>query len=236
MGGTALAVACLHRGISFTLYERDGNFNERSQGYGISLQQASKAIKGFGILNLEDSLVSTKHIVHTTDGTVIGEWGLRKWKPSENKKASKNTNIHIPRQSLRLALLKQLKNHDAIQWNHKLIDFTTIKNKEIKLSFDVNGEIKNAKADLIIGADGIRSVVRTKLIGKDTSPLSYLGCIVILGICPLETIKTLDKTLLDSKTVFQTTNGKERIYMMPYTENAIMWQLSFRSQKKRRKY
>ncbi|MEZ7894104.1 MAG: FAD-dependent monooxygenase, partial [Polaribacter sp.] len=27
IGGVALAVACLHRGIPFTLYERDANFN-----------------------------------------------------------------------------------------------------------------------------------------------------------------------------------------------------------------
>jgi 2-polyprenyl-6-methoxyphenol hydroxylase-like FAD-dependent oxidoreductase len=45
IGGVALAVACLHRGIPFTLYERDESFNTRSQGYGLTLQQASKAIE-----------------------------------------------------------------------------------------------------------------------------------------------------------------------------------------------
>src|SRR5690554_8180962 len=40
IGGVALAVACLHRGIPFTLYERDKSFEERSQGYGLTLQQA----------------------------------------------------------------------------------------------------------------------------------------------------------------------------------------------------
>jgi cation diffusion facilitator CzcD-associated flavoprotein CzcO len=45
IGGVALAVACLHRGIPFTIYERDANFDTRSQGYGLTLQQASKAIE-----------------------------------------------------------------------------------------------------------------------------------------------------------------------------------------------
>jgi hypothetical protein len=45
-----LAVACLHRGI-FTLYERDSSFEARSQGYGLTLQQASKAIEGLGIFH-----------------------------------------------------------------------------------------------------------------------------------------------------------------------------------------
>ena len=61
IGGVALAVACLHRGIPFTLYERDANFEARSQGYGLTLQQASKAINGFGIFSLDEGVVNTRH-------------------------------------------------------------------------------------------------------------------------------------------------------------------------------
>ena len=227
IGGVALAVACLHRGIPFTLYERDKSFNSRSQGYGLTLQQASKAIKGFGILSLKEGIVSTKHIVHTTSGKVIGEWGMRKWMPEEAKTNSKPSNIHIARQSLRLALLEQLGEHNAVQWQHQLIDFKASKNEGVNLSFNVNGEIKNTKADLVVGADGIRSTVRNLLLGEDKTPLRYLDCIVILGICPLAALEGIESPLLDSETVFQTANGNERIYMMPYSSNAIMWQLSF---------
>lgn len=227
IGGVALAVACLHRGIPFTLYERDKSFDSRSQGYGLTLQQASKAIKGFGILSLKEGIVSTKHIVHTTSGKVIGEWGMRKWMPEEAKTNLKPSNIHIARQSLRLALLEQLGEHNAVQWQHQLIDFKASKNEGVNLSFNVNGEIKNTKADLVVGADGIRSTVRNLLIGEDKTPLRYLDCIVILGICPLAALEGIESPLLDSETVFQTANGNERIYMMPYSSNAIMWQLSF---------
>ena len=79
IGGVALGVACLHRGIPFTLFEKDAHFSARSQGYGLTLQQASKALKAFGILSLEESVVSTRHLVHNTNGEVIGEWGMRKW-------------------------------------------------------------------------------------------------------------------------------------------------------------
>ncbi|MBF4984260.1 FAD-dependent monooxygenase, partial [Nonlabens mediterrranea] len=64
IGGVAFAVACLHRGIPFTLYERDSSFDARSQGYGLTLQQASKAIEGLGIQTLKDGVISTKHVVH----------------------------------------------------------------------------------------------------------------------------------------------------------------------------
>lgn len=97
----------------------------------------------------------------------------------------------------------------------------------MSLTFEVDGKIKKAQADLIIGADGIRSVVRELLIGEEITPLHYTGCIVILGICSLDEIIGIQSSLLDSETVFQTVNGHERIYMMPYSQDAIMWQLSF---------
>ena len=81
IGGVALAVACLHRGIPFTLYERDKSFDVRSQGYGLTLQQASKAIEGFGILNLEEGIVSTllPSSVSNVVAVVVGIADLFSW-------------------------------------------------------------------------------------------------------------------------------------------------------------
>ena len=227
IGGVALAVACLHRGIPFTLFERDNSFTDRSQGYGLTLQQASKAIKSLGIIALKEGVVSTKHVVHTTDGKVVGEWGMRKWLPSDTNTSPKKTNIHISRQSLRLTLLEQLGEYNKVQWGHQLIDFKESEDNSIELNFQVNGEIRIKKADVVVGADGIRSSVRKFAFGEDSLPLRYLDCMVILGICPLNVLENINSPLLDSATVFQTANGKERIYMMPYDSNSIMWQLSF---------
>ncbi|MEO8086425.1 MAG: NAD(P)/FAD-dependent oxidoreductase [Bacteroidota bacterium] len=227
IGGVALAVACLHRRIPFTIYERDHGFDARSQGYGLTLQQASKAIAGLGIFPLEKGVISTRHVVHTTEGKVIGEWGIRKWLQSDKKTFTKRTNVHIARQSLRLALLEQLGGHDAVQWGHELIDFKECDGEGVELSFLVKGKMQSTRADLLVGADGIRSSVRKLLIGEDATPLRYLGCIVILGICPLSDLGGIENSLLDSATVFQTANGIERIYMMPYSSDEVMWQLSF---------
>lgn len=226
IGGVALAVACLHRGIPFTLYERDISFNARAQGYGLTLQQASNAIKGLGLFSLKDTDNSTRHLVHTTDGKEIAEWGKRTHENTKNP--PKRTNIHVPRQSLRLALLEQLGNQNtALQWGHRLAGFKQCEDKSVELSFEVNKEMKSAKADLVVGADGVRSVVRSLLIGENITPLRYLGYMVILGICSLEALKGVESSLLDLSTVFQTVNGHERIYMMPYASNSIMWQMSF---------
>jgi 2-polyprenyl-6-methoxyphenol hydroxylase-like FAD-dependent oxidoreductase len=227
IGGTALAVACLHRGIPFTIYERDSSFDSRSQGYGLTLQQASKAIEGFGVFSLEGGIISTRHVIHDPLGEIISEWGSRNRIKTVAEKPSKRRNIHIARQSLRLALLEQLGGHDKIKWNHQLVDFKETKEEGVQLNFNVNGETQTAKADLMVGADGIRSSVRNLLIGEEATPLRYLGCIVILGICLLEDIEGAEGSLLDGTTVFQTANGNERIYMMPYSSDSVMWQLSF---------
>ena len=227
IGGVALAVACLHRGIPFTLYERDPDFDARSQGYGLTLQQASKAIEGLGIFSLEEGVFSTRHVVHTTDGKVIGEWGMRKWMQQVEERYTKRSNVHIARQSLRSALLEQLGGQDMVQWGHQLVDLKECMGRGVALSFQAGGEIRSYNADLVVGADGIRSSVRRLLLGEDITPLRYLDCIVILGICPLKALGGYTSSLLDSATVFQTANGNERIYMMPYTLDTVMWQLSF---------
>ncbi|MEG0697798.1 MAG: NAD(P)/FAD-dependent oxidoreductase [Algoriella sp.] len=228
IGGVALALACLLRQIPFTLFERDSSFNDRSQGYGLTLQQASKEIKKFGIPTLDEGIVSTLHFAHNVDGNVIGKWGLRNLLDKDaiqDKNKDKHTNIHIARQSLRLAFLDQLGGDNQVLWNHQLIDYKI--NEDIELTFDVDGVQKQFKADLLVGADGIRSSVRRLLIDEKISPLRYLGCIVILGICKLNDLENSDNPLLDGATVFQTANGTERMYMMPYDKDAIMWQFSF---------
>ncbi|WP_294965949.1 NAD(P)/FAD-dependent oxidoreductase [uncultured Flavobacterium sp.] len=225
IGGVALAVACLHRGIPFTIYERDHDFDARSQGYGLTLQQASKAIKGLGINSL-GGVISTKHIVHNPEGKVLGEWGTRKWLETEIKSPAKRTNMHIARQSLRSALLEQLGGNDKVQWGHQLLNLKESA-EGVELSFQTNGEIKTVKADLVVGADGIRSAVRRLTIGEETTPLRYLDCLAILGICPLSSLEGFSSELLDGATIFQTANGNERIYVMPYTADSVMWQLSF---------
>ena len=227
IGGMALAVACLHRKIPFTLYERDSSFDSRSNGYGLTLQQASYAIKGLGIFDLKGGVVSTRHVMHSIDGNVIGEWGMRKWMDLNEEKPVKKTNIHIARQALRLALLEQLGGPNKVHWGHQLVSFKGSEDNGVELNFKVNGALKNIKADFVVGADGIRSYVREILIGEDKTPLRYLGCIVILGICPLEALKGFENPLLDSASVFQTANGKERIYIMPYSSDSVMWQMSF---------
>jgi 2-polyprenyl-6-methoxyphenol hydroxylase-like FAD-dependent oxidoreductase len=51
----------------------------------------------------------------------------------------------------------------------------------------------------------------------------------------LESLGDNKSSLLDSATVFQTVNGHERIYIMPYDNDSIMWQFSFPISEKKAK-
>jgi 2-polyprenyl-6-methoxyphenol hydroxylase-like FAD-dependent oxidoreductase len=224
IGGLALGVALKHRGIPCTVYERDESFGQRRQGYGLTMQQASKALKSFGIPTLTEGITSTKHVVHTPDGNEVGSWGLRKWGKSSSKD-SKRQNIHIARQSLRRELLDALGGDSHVQWGCQLEDYTE-HDDHVEMTFQRGSDKFSTKADLLVGADGIRSTVRNILIGEQTMPLRYLGCIVVLGICPRVDIPS-SSPLLDGETVFQTADGNTRLYAMPYSHTDYMWQLSY---------
>ena len=249
LGGLALAAASQHRGIQVTVYERDASFHQRHQGYGLTMQQAAPQLRALGITKLDAGITSTKHIVHKADGRVVGEWGMRKWLGDQaivalndkNAKRQKRQNIHIARQELRYQLLlattrtTKEASTPIIRWNHQFLSFQEMDDHvliTLRVHSDEDGtsHVVQKRADILVGADGIRSQVRQQLLG-DAYPLRYLGCIVILGICPLGKIGLLRNPsfahLLDGETVFQTADGTTRIYLMPYSKNEYMWQLSF---------
>ena len=249
LGGLALAAACQHRGIQVTVYERDASFHERRQGYGLTMQQAAPQLRALGIAELdENGITSTKHIVHEPDGSVVGEWGMRKWlgeqaassQINNSTRRQKRQNVHIARQALRYELLLAAtratndEKTSIVRWNHRFVDFQNMEDHVLVTLHAYNDDgtykIVQQRAGLLVGADGIRSQVRQKLLG-DSYPLRYLGCIVILGICPLGRVGTLRDPsfahLLDKETVFQTADGTTRIYVMPYSHGEYMWQLSF---------
>jgi len=126
------------------------------------------------------------HIVHDSTGKIIGEWGRRRLNLDELEKVTKRRNVHIPRQVLRSDLRAALSHDTGVNWGYCLKHITQDTDSKFLLEFESHGKKEMVQADLVVGADGIRSSVRSMLMPSDPSPLRYLGCIVILGICPLD--------------------------------------------------
>eukprot|EP00554_Chaetoceros_debilis_P015624 CAMPEP_0194124428 /NCGR_PEP_ID=MMETSP0150-20130528/58519_1 /TAXON_ID=122233 /ORGANISM="Chaetoceros debilis, Strain MM31A-1" /LENGTH=569 /DNA_ID=CAMNT_0038818145 /DNA_START=208 /DNA_END=1917 /DNA_ORIENTATION=- len=238
IGGLALALACQHRNIPYTVYERDSCFDERSQGYGLTMQQGGKALQALGLAVTGDERLcgkgihSKRHIVHKPDGTQVGEWGMKVW-GREKKEEAKRQNAHIARQELRRIIYNQIEerdNENCIAWGHKLLEYTKGDDGGVKMTF-LKSNVPAVKqvvkeATMLVGADGIRSAVRQNKIGEHVSPFRYLGCIVILGIAPSPSTSSLTN---DNETVFQTADGTTRLYAMPFarkgqeTANALQY-------------
>lgn len=254
IGGMALALACQHRNIPFTVYERDESFHQRSQGYGLTMQQGGKALQALGLETTGSQRLygkgihSKRHIVHLPDGSRVGEWGMKVWgRPETKKEEAKRQNVHIARQELRRLIYDQIEEKERILWGYKLVSYKE-ENDGVSMCFSKKGSNENEEETVIhsvscvVGADGIRSAVRRQKIGDNLSPLRYLGCIVILGIAPSPQSSDLTS---DNESVFQTADGTTRLYAMPFskkgneTANAsayiqagegngeTMWQLSF---------
>lgn len=244
IGGLALALALQQRNIPYTIYERDTSFDQRSQGYGLTMQQGGRALKalGFDIHSSNNRLYgkgihSKRHLVHTPDGQVVGTWGMKVWgRPLHKSEDAKRQNIHIARQELRRLIYDQLLyKEERIRWGHRLLSYTQTKNNEkdasVSMTFvctatarkstqsqpqeDEPTEKVTSSATILVGADGIRSQVRSQKISDTVSPLRYLGCIVILGIAPSPQSSTLTS---DGESVFQTADGTTRMYAMPFAQ------------------
>lgn len=95
IGGLALGLALQQRNIPYTIYERDLCFEERSQGYGLTMQQGGKALNALGFTTIgEERLMgkgihSKRHLVHTSDGKLVGAWGLKVWGRSQKRGMSR---------------------------------------------------------------------------------------------------------------------------------------------------
>ena len=249
IGGLALALALQQRGVSVGVFERDESFFERAQGYGLTLQQGSSAVRALGLAaDAKDAgCFSTSHICLDSGGNLLGRHGAatRGEETSAEEAAEvgrRRRNLHLPRQSLRALLYARLR-PGTVRWGCQLDGIDTnaaaadndddAEEKDadghdhpIELRFNDAGK-RRVVADVIVGADGIHSKMRSVLWQNNRDPheLRPLGVMVLLGYA------RCSHALCESgDTVFELVDGQSRLYAMPFTpppEPTTMWQLSF---------
>ena len=193
IGGVALAAALQHRNIPCKIYERDVSFEERKQGYGLTMQQGARALRALGFFSLIDGgeeedvengvghgfkrtrfgIHSTRHVVHRPDGTIVGEWGMKVWGgrfEKNGKKHAKRQNAHISRQNLRSLLMEMLR-PDTIEWGYKFAGYSLadVESGEDESNFN-KLKLKFRRRGLNGGIDGNNQEVTTNatiLVGCD---------------------------------------------------------------------
>ena len=161
----------------------------------------------------------------------------------KNSGLGQRGNLRVPRKVLRRILFEKLST-SKVYWGHTLMDYEwnaetnqyTVKFHENSSSSDDAQPMVAATADLLVAADGVRSVTHRHLFDSTQalSPdnpfpgLRRIGIRLILGIAEFS------HPLLEERG-FYVLDGKHRLFTMPYEskrfdktkKNRIMWQLSF---------
>ena len=228
----ALRLKILKPSVKIFLAEKDSSFNTRNQGYGLTLQQASKILDKFEIKEICEQIdtPSDAHYIYYHTGKLRSVFGRFMY---PGKKSS--FNLHIPRQTLRQVLYDQLlkhcdeNNNQPVAWNNVLHSYQCNADNTITVNFkSSDNELHTVTGKYLIGADGIFSSTRKEYFRQSSQPdpLKFLDCMVVLGMAPSDSKVCLNST-------FQTSDDKTRVFSMPFTvkPNTQFWQLSFHVEK-----
>lgn len=226
IGGIACAIALQQAGFTnVSIYERDTHFSDRKQGYGLTLTNSLDGpLSKLGVLDecIKKNTLSTSHYIFTEKGDVLGYYG-RKFRGEEKNHEShrgNRGNLRISRQDLRQMLLNKLK-PNTMKWGSKIVDYTE-HDDHVDIKFELQGagsnEIEIIQSNLLVGADGIRSIVRKLKDKKEQtehlSPLNYTGVAVILGLSPVT------HSLVENRG-FYVLDGVHRLFTMPFSQPVV---------------
>ena len=243
-----MALALQQRGMgTVRVYERDGDFHTRSQGYGLTLQQGAVAVRALGILDeaKRAGVSSRAHLcLDATSARELGRHGSgvearRGGQNRQNKGQNEDDgqdgsprrgNVHLPRQALRALLCGGL-DDGIVRWGCELTNVAWAEEGSVAQGANslaqgcsiepstappeliFNGGRLRVRANLVVGADGIRSATRRLLLQQreaslelrhsvegvhsveeghssrvaELTPLEPLGVMVILGFAPCST-------------------------------------------------
>jgi salicylate hydroxylase/6-hydroxynicotinate 3-monooxygenase len=181
MGGLA-AAACLRRiGMDVTIYEQAQRFTRLGAG----IQQSPNAVKVHRRLGLEPALrqVAAQPAAALNRDSVTGEvlWERRMGAESEAKYDAPYLVLH--RGDLHTTLLSAVP-MEIIRLAHRLEALDPQPDGSVRLRF-TNGAA--ATADAVIGADGVHSVVRERLLGPERP--SFTGRVAYRAVFPAALLK-----------------------------------------------
>ena len=177
IGGLTAAIAMHRRDIEVEVYEQSPQIAEI--GAGVSL--SPNAIKAFRALGLDGQIAA---IGFESDNQVVRAWNTGDVLSKVFRKGVYQKEFGAPYLSVHRAdlveVLRQQLPDNVIHLNARCTDVETGGNGA-RARFAGGAEID---ADLVVGADGIRSVVRQSLFGRDAP--RFTGSVCWRGLVPLD--------------------------------------------------
>ena len=179
IGGLAAALALIRRGIDVEVYEQAHELRE----FGAGVQVSANGTRILYALGLKDALEQVQVL---PAGKVVRLWDTGQCFKQfdlgmESVERYGSTYITIHRGDLHSLIAQALTREkpDAIHLGHKLVRLSQDR-EGVQLEFEATAP---ARAGLVIGADGVHSVVRANLI-RDAQP-QFCGIVAWRGVVPV---------------------------------------------------
>lgn len=160
--GGLTAAACLRRiGIDVRMYEQARGFTRLGAG----IQQAPNSIRVLYALGLREKLLAQAFQPESNDSRDYDTGVLTNSLPLGPSVVDRHgVPYFLMHRGDLHAMLADLVPADVIRQNHKLAGLEPLPDGSVRMRF-TNGE--TAEADAVIGADGVHSVVREFMLGKE---------------------------------------------------------------------
>jgi salicylate hydroxylase/6-hydroxynicotinate 3-monooxygenase len=160
--GGLTAAACLRRiGIDVRVYEQARGFTRLGAG----IQQAPNSIRVLYELGLKDKLLASAFQPDSNDSRDFDTGELTNSLPlGDAVRERYGVPYFLMHRGDLHAMLAGLVPSEVVRLNHKLAGLEHRPDKSVRMSF-TNGA--TAEADVVIGADGVHSVVREHMLGAE---------------------------------------------------------------------
>jgi 2-polyprenyl-6-methoxyphenol hydroxylase-like FAD-dependent oxidoreductase len=165
IGGLTTAIALQQSGIDFEIFEAAPELKP----VGAGIVMASNAMQVFQRLGIENKIVAAGFEIH--NACVVDQSFKTVSEISVKKKITPRFgigNYAIHRGQLQQTLLNEI-DRDKIKLSKRLVSLIQQSNK-VEIKFE---DGSTTEADVVIGADGIKSVIRKNIFGE--VPLRYSG-------------------------------------------------------------
>ncbi|PPQ35284.1 FAD-dependent monooxygenase [Rhodopila globiformis] len=175
--GGLTAAACLRRiGLDVRVYEQARGFTRLGAG----IQQAPNSVRVLYKIGLEDTLLAQAFQPDSNDSRDHDTGALTNSLPlGETVRQRHGVPYFLMHRGDLHAMLADLVPADIIRLDHRLVGLEQGAAGRVRMAF-ANGE--TAEADAVIGADGVHSVVREFMLGKEQP--RYTGRVAYRTVFP----------------------------------------------------
>ncbi|KAL7911481.1 hypothetical protein GGI35DRAFT_442910 [Trichoderma velutinum] len=166
LGGLSLAQCLRKQGVSFEVFERDESPDSRFQGWAIGIHTIISQLASSFPADMPDLKEATNHLAPLT---LPAQMGL--YFPGRPGRLGVEDTPEAPIiRAERYRLRNWLATNIPIQWNKRVANIEH-NDEGVSVSFD---DGTSAKGDILVGADGINSLVREQLLQRPANELLKL--------------------------------------------------------------